>query len=51
MHLILFVCYVVSVISDSATLWTVTRQAPLSMGFSRQEYLQWVTMPFSRGSS
>ena len=24
--------------SDSAYLWTVTRQAPLSMGFSRQEY-------------
>ena len=23
MHLILFVCYVISVISDSATLWTV----------------------------
>ena len=22
-----------------ATLWTVARQAPLSMGFSRQEYL------------
>ena len=22
----------------SAALWTVTRQAPLSMGFSRQEY-------------
>ena len=25
--------------SDSANLWTVARQAPLSMGFSRQEYL------------
>ena len=24
--------------SDSATPWTVTRQAPLSMGFPRQEY-------------
>ena len=24
--------------SDSATPWSVTRQAPLSMGFSRQEY-------------
>ena len=30
------------------TLWTVTRQAPLSMGFSRQEILEWVA---SRGSS
>ena len=23
---------------DSVTLWTIARQAPLSMGFSRQEY-------------
>ena len=27
-----------SVVSDSATPWTITHQAPLSMGFSRQEY-------------
>ena len=27
-----------------ATLWTVTYQAPLSMGFSRQEY--WSGLPF-----
>ena len=27
-----------SVMSDSATPWTVARQAPLSMAFSRQEY-------------
>ena len=27
-----------SVMSDSETLWTVAHQAPLSMGFSRQEY-------------
>ena len=32
------------------TLWTADRQAPLSMGFSRQE-LEWVAMPSSRGSS
>ena len=32
-----------------ATLGTVAHQAPLSMGFSRQEY--WVAMPSSRGSS
>ena len=31
--------------SDSfVTLWTVARQAPLSMGFSRQEY--WSGLPF-----
>ena len=27
-----------SVVSDSPTPWTVAHQAPLSMGFSRQEY-------------
>ena len=32
------VCSVTSVVSDSATLWTVARQAPLSMGFFQQEY-------------
>ena len=36
--------------SDSQTPWTVARQAPLSMGFSRQEY--WSGLPFpSPGSS
>ena len=33
-----------SVMSDPATLWTVAHQAPLSMGFSRQEY--WSGLPF-----
>ena len=33
-----------SVTSDSATLWTVARQVPLSMGFSRQEC--WSGLPF-----
>ena len=33
-----------SVMSDSATSWTVAHQAPLSMGFSRQEY--WSGLPF-----
>ena len=28
-----------------ATLWTVAHQAPLSMGFSRQEH--WSELPFS----
>ena len=37
-----------SVKSDSATPWTVARQAPLSMGFPRQE---WLAIPFSRGPS
>ena len=32
-----------------ATLWTVPHQAPLSMGFSRQEY--WSAIPSSKESS
>ena len=35
---------VASVVFDFATLWTVAHQAPLSMGFSRQEY--WHGLPF-----
>ena len=33
-----------SVASDSATPWTAACQAPLFMGFSRQEY--WSGLPF-----
>jgi len=33
-----------SVMSNSVTAWTVAYQAPLSMGFSRQEY--WSGLPF-----
>ena len=33
---VLLLCY--SVMFDSVTSWTVAHQAPLSMGFSRQEY-------------
>ena len=33
-----------SVVSDSATPWTIARQPPLSMEFSRQEY--WSGLPF-----
>ena len=36
-------CSVTSVMSDSATLWTVAHLAPPSMGFSRQEY--WSGLP------
>ena len=31
--------------SNSATLWTVTRQVPLSMGFSSQEYWSGLLFP------
>ena len=33
------------VVSDSATPWTAARQAPLSMGFSRQEFWGWFPFP------
>ena len=33
-----------SVMSDSVTSWNVACQAPLSMGFSQQEY--WSGLPF-----
>ena len=34
-----------------ATPWTVACQAPLSMGIFQARILEWVAMPFSRGSS
>ena len=38
------VCVSCLVMSDSVTPWTVAHQAPLSIGFSRQEY--WNGLPF-----
>ena len=38
-----------SVVSNPVTTWTVARQAPLSMVFSRQEYR--IAVPSFRGSS
>ena len=40
-----------SAVSASATLWTVSLQAPLSMGILQTRILEWVAVPFSRGSS
>ena len=37
--------------SDSAILWTIAHQVSLSMGFLQTRILEWVAMPFSRGSS
>ena len=39
-----------SVVSDSATPWTVACQAPLSMGLLQARVLEWVAMPSSRSS-
>ena len=36
-------CVPASVVSDSVTPWTIVCQAPLSMGFSRQEH--WSGLP------
>ena len=44
-------CVSHSVVSDSATLWTVARQAPLFMGFLQAIILEWIAMLCSRGSS
>ena len=38
-----------SVVSDSATLWTVARQDPLSIGIFQARILEWVAMPSFRG--
>ena len=40
-----------SVMSDSVSPWTVAHQAPLSMGILQAEIVEWVAMPFFRGSS
>ena len=52
------VCCVLSHLSHVrlfVTLWTLAHQAPLSTGFSRQEYfstyMEWVAVPSFRGSS
>ena len=43
------VCEVTSVVSDSFVIsWTVTFQAPLSIGFSRQEYWSGLPCPSPR---
>ena len=34
-----------------AALWTLARQAPLSLGILQARILEWVVMPSSRGSS
>ena len=38
-------CQVASVVSNSATPWTVAHQSPLCMGFSRQEYRSGLPCP------
>ena len=40
-EVVVFTC---SIMSDSATSWTIAHQSPLSLGFPRQEY--WSGLPF-----
>ena len=40
-----------SVMSNSATPWTIACQAPLSFGILQARTLEWVAMPSCRGSS
>ena len=40
-----------SVVSNSATSWTVAYHVPLSMGILQARILEWVAIPFSRESS
>ena len=47
----LCVCVLILVGSDSATLGTVTCQAPWSTGILQAGILEWVATPSSRGSS
>ena len=44
-NLDIYVYQVTSVVFDSVTPWTVACQAPLSMGFSRQEYQSGLPCP------
>ena len=42
-------CMMRSVVSDSAAPWTAACQAPLCMGFSRQEYWSGLPLPSPGG--
>ena len=45
-------CLLLSCVHLFATPWTIARQSPLSMEFSRPEYwMEWVAISLSRGSS
>ena len=46
MHACILSCF--SCVQLSVTPWTIARQAPLSMGFSRQEYWSGLPCPFPR---
>ena len=44
-------CQLLSRVLLFATPWTVAHQAPLSMGILQARILEWIAIPFSRGSS
>ena len=45
------VCVCPCCVRPFVTLWTVTHQAPLSMGILQARILEWVAMPSSMGIS
>ena len=45
------VTFILSCVQVFLTPWAVAYQVPLSMEFSRKRILEWVAIPFSRGSS
>ena len=50
-HLREWKCWSLGRVQLLATPWTVAHQAPLSMGLPQARILEWVAIPFSRGSS
>ena len=44
-------CQSLSHVQLFVTLWTVARQVPVSIGILHIRILEWVAVPFSRGSS
>ena len=48
---LLIVCAVLNCVQFSEIQWIVACQDPLSMGILQARILEWVAMPFSRGSS
>ena len=50
-YIYLFICKFLSHVQFFVTPWTIAHQAPLPMGILQARILEWVAMPFCRGSS
>ena len=49
-RVVMHVCELLSHLRFCVTPWTVACHAPLSMGFSRQEYLEWFAVFLLQGN-